>query len=183
MIRMPHDTTATMQAFGVGAIVYALMITEALRSRRNERALRARGAIEPRDDVYPLMQIAYPVAFAAPLIEGWWRGSDATAWLVAGAIVFTAAKALKYWAVASLGPLWSFRVLVLPGVPLVSAGPYRLMRHPNYAGVIGEILGVALMMTAPITGLAALATFAALLRKRVQVEERALAFRGERREG
>jgi methyltransferase len=162
------------QALGVGGVVYALMIAEALLSRRNERALRARGAVEPRDDVYPLMQVAYPVAFLALLLEGWWRGPAGPAWWTAGAAIFVAGKTIKYWAIASLGALWSFRVLVVPRVPLVSGGPYRFMRHPNYAGIVGEILGVAVMMAALFSGPAALIVFGSLLWKRVRTEERAL---------
>lgn len=158
----------------VGAIVFGLMAVEAALSRRHERTLRARGAVEPEDDVYAAMQLAYPLAFAALLVEGWGRGpAGAICWSV-GAAIFVAGKVLKYWAIASLGPLWSFRVLVVPGVPLVRSGPYRFMRHPNYAGVVAEILGVAVMLAAPIAGAAALAVFGVLLWKRVQTEERAL---------
>ena len=170
-------TPATEQAIGLGAIVYGLMLGEAVLSRRHERALRARGAWEPPDDVYRLMQLAYPLAFAAPLLEGWWHGPRGLAWWGVGAALFATGKVLKYWAIASLGPLWSFRVLVLPGVPLVSGGPYRFMRHPNYAGVVAEILGVTTMMAAPVAGVAALAVFGVLLWKRVRIEEQAMARR------
>jgi methyltransferase len=65
-------------------------------------------------------------------------------------------------------------VLVLPGTPLVSTGPYRFMRHPNYLGLLGEIAGVALMMRAPITGFLSGLAFGALLIARIRVEERML---------
>jgi len=88
--------------------------------------------------------------------------------------VFLAAKLLKWWAILSLGRLWSFHVLVLPGAPLVQGGPYRLLRHPNYVGLMGEIAGVALMMRAPFTGVASAVAFGALLVARIRVEERML---------
>ena len=75
---------------------------------------------------------------------------------------------------ASLGPRWSFRVLVVPGAPLVTSGPYRWMRHPNYVGVMGELAGVAIALSAFITGTLALVTFAWILVRRIKVEERAL---------
>jgi methyltransferase len=84
------------------------------------------------------------------------------------------AKALKFWAIQSLGRFWTFRVLVVPGAPLVTSGPYRYMRHPNYVAVAGEIVGVAVMCGAPILGALCLLVFGALMLRRVAVEERAL---------
>ena len=65
-------------------------------------------------------------------------------------------------------------MLVLPGVTLVSSGPYRYIAHPNYVAVVGELLGAAMMMSAWITGPIALAAFGAALAARVRVERRAL---------
>jgi methyltransferase len=84
------------------------------------------------------------------------------------------AKALKAWAIQALGVRWTFRVLVLPGVPLVTRGPYALMRHPNYVAVVGELVGAALMFGSPVTGPVGLIAFGSLLRRRIAVEERAL---------
>ena len=153
------------------------MLLEMLRSSRHHLALLAGGAIEPPDDVYPIMQVAYPGAFVAMLVEGWLRGSGVTAITVVGAGVFVAAKLLKYWAIATLGPRWTFRVLVPPGSVRTLAGPYRYLRHPNYVGVLGEIVGFALLRGAPAAGIAATVVFAALLLARIRVEERALGLR------
>jgi len=155
-------------------VIAALMLAETWLSKRNERALRAAGAAEPDDDVYGVMQWAYPGGFVAMAVEGIVRGGAADLRLVAGAAVFVASKALKYWAIASLGRLWSFRVLVTPGVPLVTSGPYRVLRHPNYVAVLGELVGSALLLEAPVTGAMATFFFAALLRRRIAVENRAI---------
>src|SRR5207302_315004 len=72
--------------------------------------------------------------------------------LLAGATLFAAAKALKWWAIATLGPAWTFRVIVVPGAPLVASGPYRFVAHPNYIGVVGELVGATLMTGAFISG-------------------------------
>ena len=113
-------------------------------------------------------------AFMAMFVEGAWRGAMPEAALVAGAAIFLAAKALKWWAIVSLGQFWTFRVIVIPGARLVAAGPYRWMRHPNYAGVMGELAGVALMTGAEVSGLAGIVTFGALVFRRIATEERAL---------
>jgi methyltransferase len=163
--------TLPLVIFALGFVPMAL---EARRSRANERRLREQGAREPAGDVYPAMQVAYPACFLAMALEAWLRGRTFTGVFAAGVVVFAAAKALKYWAIASLGRRWTFRVLVPPGSALVASGPYRHMRHPNYLGVAGEMVGMALMSQAPIAGTAATLGFAALLLARIRVEERAL---------
>lgn len=157
------------------AVVLVPMVIEARRSRRNERALRARGAVEAPSDVYSVMRIVYPLAFIVPAVEGWMRAAVPAAVWAGGIVLFAAAKGLKYWAMAALGERWSFRVLVLRGAPLVHSGPYRVMKHPNYAAVAGEIAGCALMTGGFFSGIALLAVFGWLMARRVRVEERALA--------
>jgi methyltransferase len=156
------------------AIVFAGMIAEARRATANERAQRARGGAEPAGDVYAIMRVAYPGVFAAMLLEGALRGGAVSNAAVAGATLFLAAKSLKWWAILSLGPFWTFRVIVVPGARLVAAGPYRWLRHPNYVGVMGELAGAALVAGAPVSGLAGIATFGWLIARRISVEERAL---------
>jgi methyltransferase len=167
----------TVDALLVLAAVGIFLMAEAIWSRRNEGRLRARGALEPPGDVYPAMQIAYPAAFVAMAFEGAVAGVASGVLWASGVALFAASKALKYWAIATLGDRWSFRVLVLPGEPLVASGPYRVMRHPNYVAVIGELASVAMMMAAPLSGSMALAGFGGLMLARVRVEERALGIR------
>lgn len=157
-----------------GSLVLAFLIVESLISQRNERRLRAQGAIEPPDDVWRLMALTYPTAFVAMFAEGWFRGGPAPRVFAAGVVIWGLAKLLKAWAIGSLGPRWSFRVLVLPGAPLVTRGPYQWMRHPNYVAVGGELAGAAVMMGAPVAGVVFTMLFIEIMRRRVRVEERML---------
>src|SRR5688572_28050718 len=104
--------------------VLLTMLGELQISRRNEQQLRQRGAIEPPDDVYSTMTWAYPAAFVAMAAEGAWFGPPAGPITLAGALLLLAAKALKWWAMASLGTRWTFRVLIVADAPLVKSGPY-----------------------------------------------------------
>ena len=156
------------------AVVFFPMAIEAWRAARNERAQRAAGGLEPPGDVYPIMQAAYPGAFLAMIAEGAVRGGAPVPALMIGAVVLALAKALKWWAILALGQAWTFRVIVVPHAPLVDSGPYRFMRHPNYVGVIGELVGVALMAGAWIVGPITTAGFVALIVKRIRIETRAL---------
>jgi methyltransferase len=158
-------------------VVGALMLAENALSRRNERLLRARGAIEAARDVFPWMRVAYPAGFLLIGLEGAWHARLPREPVLWGIAVFAVSKALKYWAIAALGRRWSFKVLVEPDVPLVTRGPYRLLRHPNYVALIGEYAGVALALSAPATGITAAGVFAWLLHRRIRVEERALGLR------
>jgi methyltransferase len=153
------------------------MLAETAISSRHDGALRAAGAVEPPGDVYRIMAVAYPAAFVAILAEGLLRGVASDGWFAAGLAVFAASKALKYWAIASLGPRWTFRVLVPPGSTRTSGGPYRWVAHPNYVAVAGELAGAALAMHALVAGPLAVAGFGLLMRRRITIEETAL---GER---
>ena len=177
-----------MFALFLGALALIPMLLEALRAAGHDRRLRAAGAVEPAGDVYPLMQVAYPGCFLAMIAEAWLRAAGPAGWgFVPGVTLFVAAKAIKYWAIRTLGPRWTFRVLVPPGSTSITSGPYRFVRHPNYAGVIGELSGMALMAGATVAGIGALAVFSALIVARVRVEDRALLAvapeRGTRRDG
>lgn len=155
--------------------VFGPMMAEAVRASRNERLQRTRGGVEPSGDVYAVLRIVYPAAFLAMMLEGVLRGAQPAApWVTAGVVLFVVAKALKWWAIVSLGPFWTFRVIVVPGARLVAGGPYRWLRHPNYVGVLGELGGVALMTGAPVSGVAGIVTFALLVLRRIAVENRAL---------
>ena len=161
----------------LATIVFVPMILEALISRRNEARLRAQGAKEPPGDVYGAMQVSYPGAFALMLAEGWLRGAGVDVWVAAGFTTFLGAKLLKYWAIMTLGERWAFRVLVPPGAPLIAAGPYRLLQHPNYVAVLAELIGAALIAHAPIVGAISVLAFGWLILRRIEVEERALGLR------
>jgi methyltransferase len=164
----------TRTALFVSALAFAPLVVEAWVSRRHERAQLGRGAIVPRGDVYSVMKVIYPATFASMVLEGAARGETARVGFVAGLSVFVLAKALKWWAISSLGDCWTFRVMVVPGSERVTSGPYRFLDHPNYVGVVGELAGVALMTGAAITGPVSLAAFGWLLSKRIAVENRAL---------
>jgi methyltransferase len=158
----------------VGAAVFGLMLVEVRRAARNEDAQRLRGGVEAAGDVYKMMRVAYPGAFLVMLIEGAIGGAPGARTLAAGAALFAGAKALKWWAIVTLGDYWTFRVIVVPGMTLVVTGPYRWLRHPNYLGVVGELVGVALMTGAAVTGPPAIVLFSGLLARRLVVESRAL---------
>ena len=138
-------------------------------ARRNTRRLLARGARETGAAHYPLI-VALHAAWLAGL---WFWGRNhpvSIPWLV----VFAVLQAGRLWVLATLGERWTTRIIVLPGEPLVRRGPYRLMPHPNYAVVAGEILVLPLALGLPVYGLVFSALNAAVLFVRIRAEGRAL---------
>jgi methyltransferase len=92
-------------------------------------------------------------------------------------VAFMILQIARYWVLWTLGRRWSTRVIVLPGAPLVDSGPYRLMRHPNYVVVAGELVLAPLALGMPIYALVFLALYAAAAYLRIQVENSAPAER------
>lgn len=90
-------------------------------------------------------------------------------------VLVVAANALRWWCIATLGPRWTARVIVIPGLPLVKAGPYRWFRHPNYVAVVVEGAALPLVGSAWITACVFTIANAALLTVRLRCETRALA--------
>ena len=126
------------------ALIVGLVALERLAelalANRNTRALLRAGAHEIGHRHYPLIVLLH---------FGWlvsvYYFADKDAPPVWGWIAFYAAlQALRYWAIVSLGRYWTTRIITLPGAPLVTRGPYRFMRHPNYLVVILEIVALPL---------------------------------------
>jgi methyltransferase len=151
-------------------------LAELIVSVRNLRWSRARGGIERGAEHYPLMVALHIGLLAGCLAEAGLVERPflpPLGWTMLAFVV--AAEALRWWCIATLGPRWNTRVVVVPDLPLVTAGPYRLLRHPNYVAVVIEGFALPLVHTAWITAVVFTLLNAALLRVRIKVENRALA--------
>jgi methyltransferase len=151
------------------ALVTLQRLGELVLARRNTKRLLARGAIEVGTDHYPLLVAMH----AAWLIALWAYGRDQDVNLIALA-VFVALQGLRVWILATLGPRWTTRIIVLPGQPLVASGPYRYFSHPNYAVVAAEIAVLPLALHLPVLALIFTLLNAAVLIVRIRAEARAL---------
>ena len=158
---------------GVG-LVASQRLLELLYSRRNERRLLARGAVERGSGHYPVIVAVHSLWLVSTLVEGLLRGPEPPAWWPMPLVAFLLVQTLRYWAILSLGENWNTRVLVVPGGKLVRRGPYRYFPHPNYVVVAVEILTVPLIFGAWITAVVFSLLNAALLYLRIRTENRAL---------
>ena len=139
-------------------------------SRYNTHKLLARGAVEIAAGHYPLIVAVH----AAWLISLWVFGHDRSVNILA-LLFYLLLQGFRFWVMWTLGSRWTTRIIVLPERPLVSAGPYRFLSHPNYAVVAAEIAVLPLVLDLPL--LAAVFTIlnAAVLAVRIRAENRALA--------
>lgn len=154
--------------------VAAQRLAELRISRRHERTLLARGGIEHGAGHYPVMVAIHSAWLVGNLIEGWRRGPAPRRVAVPAFSTFLAMQPLRWWIIRSLGERWTTRVVTVTGEPRRTAGPYRHVRHPNYAVVAVEIAALPLALGAPATAAAGSLANAVLLRHRIRVEDRAL---------
>lgn len=152
------------------ALVTAERLAELWLARRNTAALLARGGVEHAAAHYRLIVLLH-AAWLAGLWLVAWDAPVASGWLA----VFLALQGLRVWVLATLGRRWTTRIIVVPGETLVARGPYRLLAHPNYAVVVGEIAVLPLCLGLPWYALAFSLANAAVLAIRIRAENRALA--------
>jgi len=153
------------------ALVGLQRLAELVWARRNTARLRRLGAVEADARGYPV--------FVA--LHGGWLASLAMLvppatppfWPLLG--LFALLQPVRIWVILSLGRLWTTRVLTLPEAPLVHAGPYRWIRHPNYLLVAAEIAILPLVFGAVAIAMAFSAFNLVLTARRISIEDRALA--------
>lgn len=151
------------------ALVTLQRLGELVIAARNTRRLRALGAIEIGQAHYPVMVSLH----ASWLIVLWLTvGGRPVSMALLG--LFVVLQALRVWVLATLGERWTTRVIVLPGAPLVTGGPFRFLRHPNYCVVIGEIAILPLAFGLVWVAVAFSLLNAAMLSVRIRSESRAL---------
>lgn len=167
--------TRLLYTFLVAAVAAGRLI-ELRIAERHRRSLLARGGFEAGAGHYPWMVALHTAfLFACPL-EVWLLDRPFIPLLAAAMLaLLLGAVALRWWVIATLGERWTTRILILPGAPPVTGGPYRVLRHPNYLAVVTEIAALPLVHTAWITALAFSVLNIWLLRVRIRAEEAALA--------
>ena len=158
------------------AAVAGERVAELVVSNRNLAWSRSRGGIEFGAGHYPVMVVLHTGLLVGCLAEVIWLHRPflpALGWPML--VIVVAAQVLRWWCITTLGRQWNTRVVVVPGAPRVSGGPYRVIPHPNYVAVIAEGVALPLVHTAWITALVFTVLNAALLTTRITTENNALA--------
>jgi len=145
-------------------------------ARRNLAWALRNGGVEYGRETFRWMVLLHVGLLVGSLLEVWLLDPPWLPWLGWPMLVLVvASQALRWWCIATLGQQWNTRVVVVPGLPLVSRGPYRWFRHPNYVAVAVEGVALPMVHTAWITAGVFTVLDAFVLRSRIRTENRALA--------
>lgn len=160
----------TWPAYLVLALVTLQRLGELILAERNTRRLLARGAHEVGRGHYPFMVAVH----AGWLVALWLLGPGPPIHIVP-LIIYLLLQVARVWVIVTLGERWTTRIIVLPGEPLVSGGPYRWLDHPNYLIVVAEIAVLPLVFGLPEVAAFFSVLNAIVLWVRVREENQALA--------
>ncbi|WBP92576.1 isoprenylcysteine carboxylmethyltransferase family protein [Mycolicibacterium neoaurum] len=152
------------------ALVAVERVAELVVSNRNLTWSKANGGKEFGAEHYPVMVALHTGLLAGALAEA--RVRRRWVWPAFWGVI--GAQLLRWWCITTLGKQWNTRVVVVPGAPRVTGGPYRLMPHPNYVAVVLEGAALPLAGGAWITAAVFSIANALLLRTRIRVEDDAL---------
>ena len=153
-------------------------LAEMVVSKRHAAWAFSRGGVESGRGHFPVMVALHTALLVGALVEV--VAADRPFIPLLGwpmLVLVGLAQGLRWWCIATLGPQWNTRVIVVPGAALVAGGPYRLLRHPNYVAVVAEGFALPLVHTAWVTAAAFTVLNLLLLSVRIRVEEQALGLR------
>jgi methyltransferase len=158
----------------IGAIVLLGFVTverlaELVLARRNTARLIGRGAREFGREHYRLIVALHAIWLGGLWLLAWNLPIEG-GWLA----LFAALQVLRVWVLATLGQRWTTRIIILPGAPLVTNGPYRFLKHPNYTVVAGEIAVLPLVFGLPLYAVAFSILNGIVLYIRISAENAAL---------
>lgn len=158
----------SLPAIGFLAFVICQRLSELAIAKRNTKALLARGAYEVGAGHYPAIVALHSAWIACLLVFGHAQPL-AIGWLA----IFAGLQVFRLWILMSLGRRWTTRIIVLDA-PLVAKGPFKYLKHPNYALVVAEIIVAPMVLG--LLWVAIVFTFAnaAALFIRISAENQAL---------
>jgi methyltransferase len=150
-------------------------LAELVVAKRNMAWSLERGGRESGFAHYPFMVVLHTGLLAGCLLEVWLGHRPfqaALGWPMLALVV--GSQALRWWCIRTLGPQWNTRIVVVPGMPRITGGPYRLFSHPNYVAVVVEGFALPLVHDAWLTAVVFSVLNAALLTVRIRAEDVAL---------
>ncbi len=166
----------TVDAFlGLLLTVALLRLVELRISKRHQREMAARGAAKIDEPKFRWMVLLHTTVLLGAAVEVVLLRRPFIPWLAAPMVtVFLAANAVRWWVIRSLGAHWNVQVMDSTRLGVVTSGPFRYVRHPNYAAVFAEMLALPLIHTAWITAVVGAIAHIGVLAQRLSTEERVL---------
>jgi len=160
---------------GLLLAVGLLRLFELSISKRHQKEMAARGAAKIDEPKFRWMVLLHTAVLIGAAVEVVFLRRPFLLWLAAPMFaIFLAANAVRWWVIRSLGEHWNVQVVDSTRLGVVTSGPFRYVRHPNYAAVFAEMLALPLLHTAWITAAAGTIGHIAVLAQRLSTEERVL---------
>jgi methyltransferase len=146
---------------------------EELHSQLNTRRLIAEGGDEEGRDYYPVVAVTHLAWIASIYL----LVPSTSAVSIPLLVAYLAVQVVRYWVIGTLGRYWTHRIITMPQAPVVRAGPYRFVRHPNYWVTIVETFLLPGVFGAYGLGAIMGAVWAAVIAYKIRLEDKALAAR------
>jgi methyltransferase len=161
--------TLFLAAVGLGRLV------EMGISRRHQRALAARGAAKIAEPHFRWMVLLHGGVLVGAALEVWLLARPFIPALAIPMIaLFALSNVLRWWVIRAMAEHWNVQVVNSLELGVVTRGPFRWIRHPNYLAVFVELLAAPLIHTAWLTALLGGLAHISVLRQRIAVEEAVL---------
>ena len=155
--------------------VAAMRIVELRISKRHQRDMTARGAAKAKDPIFRWMAAFHTLLLIGAAVEVvFLHRPFLSALAIPMIILFVIANAVRWWVIRTLGEHWNVEVMDSTRLGVITTGPFRYVRHPNYAAVFVEMIVLPLIHTAWITALVGAIAHVAVLTVRLSAEERVL---------
>lgn len=156
-------------------VVAALRIVELRISKRHQKDMKAQGAAKAKDPIFPVMAMFHTLVLIGAAVEVVFLHRPFLPALAFPMIaLFILANIVRWWVIRTLGQHWNVEVMDSTSLGVITTGPFRYVRHPNYAAVFVEMIALPLIHTAGITALAGAIAHVAVLSVRLSAEERVL---------
>lgn len=149
-------------------------VTELFIAKRNETIMKGRGAYEVGSKHYKYIVSVHVFFFLSLFVEYHLGGKDISSFWPSLLPLFIGAQIIRVWALTSLGEYWNTKIIILPNAKIVSKGPYKYIKHPNYFIVGVEILTIPLLFQCYITAVLFTVLNIVVLSVRIPIEEKAL---------
>jgi methyltransferase len=168
---------------GLLLVVALLRIVELRISRAHQRDMTARGAAKVEEPRFRWMVMLHTALLIGAALEVVFLRRPFIPVLAAVMFaVFLAANWVRWWVIRTLGSHWNVQVMDSTGLGVITTGPFRYVRHPNYAAVFTEMAALPLIHTAWITAVIGSLAHVIVLSQRLSTEERVLLANPEYRE-
>jgi methyltransferase len=156
-------------------VVGAERIAELVISKRHQREMTDQGVEKVAERHFGWMVAVHTGVLIAAYVEvALLHRPFVPAIALAMGLVFLVATGLRIWVIRTMRTHWNVEVMASAPLGVVTEGPYRFIRHPNYLAVVLELVAIPMLHGAWLTAIAGSLANAWVLMKRLEVEERVL---------